>query len=233
MIRWLQDGFNRNTWWSRVFFCALLPIVGLLYPLCNRIAAAGSGYFIFLFPIDNWIPFNKTFIIAYYYWYVQIGITLTWFVFSRHTGRLLYRLIITLNFSNLIASLFYLSMPTMMIRPAVVGTDLLSQMIQWIYAIDLPFNCFPSMHVFWTVIICRFWVLAGPKYLWFRLVNFGGTALVIASTVLIKQHYSPDILGGFAVAGVACLLSDRLFDHLSRRAKAKSPQPIPSDFEER
>jgi membrane-associated phospholipid phosphatase len=222
MIKWFRDGFRRNTWWSRMSFCVLLPIVGLLYPLCNRIAAAGSRYFIFQFSIDNLIPFSKVFVIPYYYWYVQIGVTLVWFVFSPHTGRLLHRMIITLNFSNLIAALFYLSMPTMMIRPAVVGTDLLSQMVARIYALDLPFNCFPSMHVFWTVIICRFWVLAGPKHLWFRLVNFGGTALVIASTVLIKQHYSPDILGGFAVAGVSCLLSDRLFDCLSKRAKAKA-----------
>lgn len=227
MISWLKDGFRSNTWWSRLLFTGLLPLFGLLYPMCSHLAANTGRFMIWQFPIDDLIPFNRIFILAYYYWYVQIGFGVVWLVTSSRTGRLLHRMIVTLILSNIIAAIFFLTMPTFMIRPEVAGTDFLSQMVRFIYKIDLPYNCFPSMHVFWATIIARFWALAGPRKTWFRLINYTGLILIILSTVFTKQHYSPDILGGLALAWVCCRLSDYLFSrYLSPRFFPEDPRHI-------
>lgn len=210
MIKLLKDGFHRNTWWSRLLFCLLIPVASLIYAICNQIAAAGSSYLIIQFPFDEQIPFVSLFVIPYIYWYLLIVLSALWLVFSRRAGRLLHRMVMAILLASLIAAVFYLAMPTRMIRTEINGTDFLTGLVRGIYESDLPYNCFPSMHVAWSLIICRYLELAGPKRFCFRLINYGGTLLIIASTVLIKQHYTPDILGGAAVAVLACVLSDCL-----------------------
>ncbi len=221
MITWLKNGFSRNTWWSRLIFAGLLPIVGLSYPLCNLIAAYNGRYTIWQLPIDDWIPFNRLFILPYYYWYFQIGIGVAWLIFSPKTGRLFHRMAVALMTADLICAVFYLFMPTYMVRPEVAGQDFLSHMVRMIYTIDLPYNCFPSLHVVWACILCRFWALAGPRRLWFRMVNYTGTILIILSTVFTKQHYTPDIFGGLAVAVISCMISDKLFNRLKQKKSAR------------
>ncbi|HBP37523.1 MAG TPA: phosphoesterase PA-phosphatase [Clostridiales bacterium] len=217
MITWLREGFKRNVWWSRLLFAGLFPFVGLLYTLINRLAAGFDQHYIWKFAFDDLIPFSKYFIIPYYYWYVQIIVSIAWFVFSPHTGRMLHRMTLAINFSMLISSLFFFFFPTEMIRPEVAGEDLFSQMTLMLYAADRPYNLFPSIHVAYSAVMARYWALAGPRKLWFRLINYGGTAFVIISTVFTKQHYSPDILGGLAVAWIAWHLSDRLFNRYGSR----------------
>lgn len=219
MIKLLKDGFHRNTWWSRLLFCILILIASLIYTICNQIAAAGGSDTVLKFPVDDLIPFTSVFVIPYIYWYVLIALSALWLVFSKRTGRLLHRMVMAIALGSLIAAVFYLALPTRMIRTEIYGNDIFTRMVRVIYANDLPYNCFPSMHVAWSLIICRFMELAGPKRLWFRLLNYGGTILIIASTVLIKQHYTPDILGGSAVAVAACVLSDYLFKKFSASAR--------------
>ncbi len=223
MIAWLKAGFTQNTWWSRLVFAGLMPLAALFYPLCGKLASISGRDIIWQFPIDNWIPFNKWFILPYFFWYLQVYCTIIWLVFSRRTGRMLHRLILALCISTLIGMVFFLAMPTRMIRPEVVGTDLLSAMVSYIYRIDLPYNCFPSMHVFWATVTARFLALAGPRKVWFRLLNYGSTILIILSTVFVKQHYTPDILGGVTLAWVACKLSDLLFNRIGRRLEQATP----------
>ena len=193
-------------------------MASLAYPISNQLAAAGGQSIVLKLPIDDLIPFSSIFIIPYFYWHLQIYITILWLVFSSHTGRLLHRLVIILVIADLLSAVFYLAMPTFMIRPEIMGDDLLSQLVRMIYAIDLPYNLFPSKHVTWALILNRAWAAAGPKRLWFRLLNHTGTLMIIASTVLIKQHYTPDILGGMAVAAASIALGGLAWKHF-----AKSP----------
>jgi membrane-associated phospholipid phosphatase len=217
MISWLADGFRRNTWWSRLLFAVLFPGVGILYPLINRLAADFGRHYIWQFPIDDWIPLSKYFVIPYYYWYVQIIVSIAWMVFSPRTGRLLHRMTLAINFSMIISSVFFVLLPTQMIRPEIAGQDPLAQLLRALYSVDQPYNLFPSIHVAYSVVMARFWKLAGPRRLWFQLINYGGTTMVVLSTVFTKQHYSPDILGGLAVAWISWRLSDYLYGVFLRR----------------
>lgn len=211
MIARIRDGFDRNTWWSRLIFSSLILVAMLIYVVTGQIATASGRYLILKFPFDDQIPFIPAFVIPYVYWYLQIAISILWLSFSRKSGRILHRLAISILIANLVSAVFYLAMPTIMIRPELLGDDILTRLVGAIYAADIQYNCFPSTHVSWTLIIGYYWFLAGPRKLWFHLINFGGSLLVVASTVLIKQHYFPDIPGGMAVAALSIALTGICF----------------------
>jgi len=214
MIQKLQDGFQRNTRWSRLLFSLILVITGIFYPICNRLAQESGNAIILKLPVDDLIPFVPVFIIPYCYWHLQIVMTLAFLILSSRTGRHLHRMVISLAVSDLIAAIIFLILPTRMIRPEIQSAGILSDLVRLIYTIDLPYNLFPSKHVIWAIILNRIWAATGPRRLWFQLLNHGGTLLIIASTVLIKQHYTPDILGGLAVALLSIWLGGTIVNFL-------------------
>ena len=76
-------------------------------------------------------------------------------------------------------------------------------MIRTIYGSDQPYNDFPSLHTSLSTIIAIHWWrvdkrIGIPAAVW--------TALIVASTVLIKQHYFADLIGGLVLASVTSWL---------------------------
>ena len=184
----------------------VIPFMGL-YGIANRLNAARGSTFIFQFPIDDRIPFLPIFILPYFAWYFYVAGVLLWLAFDRKTGQILYRQVLAVCLSETIAFVIFLAFPTFMPRPDVFGQDFLSLLVRLIYRSDFPYNCFPSLHVCLAALTA--WVLerAGPKHLLFRLANLIMLLLIIVSTVLTKQHLSPDIPGGLLLAGLGWLLS--------------------------
>ena len=200
------------------FLTALLviPFMGL-YGIANRLNAARGSSYVFRLPIDNQIPFTPVFILPYYAWYVYVIGVLLWLVFDKKTGQLLYRHILAICLTETIAFVVFLVFPTYMPRPDVAGQDSLSVMVRLIYHSDYPYNCFPSMHVCLAVLTAYALELAGPKQLVFRLANLSLLVLITLSTVLTKQHLSPDILGGLLLAWIGWLLAGSIHGAIRRR----------------
>jgi membrane-associated phospholipid phosphatase len=76
-------------------------------------------------------------------------------------------------------------------------------MIRSIYAADQPYNDFPSLHTSLSTIIAIHW------WRFDRRIGVAAavwTALIVASTVLVKQHYLADVGGGLVLAGVTSFL---------------------------
>jgi membrane-associated phospholipid phosphatase len=91
-------------------------------------------------------------------------------------------------------------------RPVITGTDPFSALVRSIYAGDQPYNDFPSLHTSLSTIIAIHWWrvdrrIGVPAAIW--------TALIVMSTVLIKQHYLADVAGGLVLAGVTSWLVTR------------------------
>ncbi len=91
----------------------------------------------------------------------------------------------------------YVVMQSYIVRPPVMGQDVFSSMVRTVYASDNPFNDFPSLHVGLSTIIA---------FHWWRFDRRAGvlasiwTALIVASTQLIHQHYLADVAGGLVLA---------------------------------
>jgi membrane-associated phospholipid phosphatase len=125
----------------------------------------------------------------------------------------------------LVAYAFFAFLQTYVDRPILTADDVLTRMIRDVYANDHPYNDFPSLHVAAsTVIAIHGWRFS--RYSW-PLIAWAG--LIALSTVMVKQHYVPDIAGGLALGFGTSLAFLRRLDrggdavpapHASARAAA-------------
>jgi membrane-associated phospholipid phosphatase len=67
-----------------------------------------------------------------------------------------------------------------------------------LYAIDPPFNLFPSLHLSIAILSA---LAAGKARRSYGASAFAGVALIAASICTVKQHFVLDALGGAALAG--------------------------------
>ena len=178
----------------------LIPAVlgtNLIYDLLNH----GPDRIFLETPVDRALPVVPVFAIPYVSLIPYIGVSLIVFLFFR--VRVYRSAAITMIIVWFISYAFYFFLQSYIARPQVTGTDPFSVMIRSIYASDRPYNDFPSLHTSLSTIIAIHW---------WRLERRVGvlatiwTALIVASTVLVKQHYLADVAGGLVLAAVTSFL---------------------------
>jgi membrane-associated phospholipid phosphatase len=83
------------------------------------------------------------------------------------------------------------------LRPAVdAGQGWAYLLVDFYYWMDLPYNCFPSLHVS-NVVLVSFFMERFRKGMGWLLQPLA--ALVAVSVVLVKQHYVADVVAGYFV----------------------------------
>ncbi|HTM68936.1 MAG TPA: phosphatase PAP2 family protein [Candidatus Binatia bacterium] len=88
-------------------------------------------------------------------------------------------------------------------RPAVHGGDVFSRLTAFIYRHDAPYSCFPSLHVAYALLSLYWSVHLFPA----AFPAFAGfTALIILSTLFIKQHSVADVVAGASVTALTLLI---------------------------
>jgi membrane-associated phospholipid phosphatase len=102
---------------------------------------------------------------------------------------------------------FYYFLQSEVIRPVLTGTDTFSKMVMNVYAGDNAYNDFPSLHTSLSTILAIHWVKVNRPL---GIVLSIWTALIVASTLLVKQHYIADMIFGLALAFAAALLYTRM-----------------------
>lgn len=119
---------------------------------------------------------------------------------------------------QLVASVIYYFYQTHVPRPAVLGTDVFSDLVRFIYSSDQPYNTFPSLHVAHSTVCAWWWRRLYPKWFAPALVL---TALIYVATVSLKQHYVVDVPAGALLAAGGVWLAYRLFPEHEKAAPAK------------
>lgn len=108
--------------------------------------------------------------------------------------------VISTLLATVVAYITYLVFPTFVTRPEIVSQDVFSRAIVMLYKVDQIHNAAPSGHTFYTLLSflylrrwkCRF------QPVWLVLM-----ILVLASTLLTRQHYVLDLVCGLALGIVA------------------------------
>ncbi|MFZ0179814.1 MAG: phosphatase PAP2 family protein [Candidatus Dormiibacterota bacterium] len=182
----------------------LIPAIlgtNLLYESLNH-----GPYRIFLeSPPDRALPVVPIFAIPYVSLIPFIVVSLIAFLFLR--VRVYRSAALTMIIVWFISYAFYFFLQSYIARPQITGTDPFSGMIRSIYASDQPYNDFPSLHTSLSTIIAVHWWRVDrrfgvPAAIW--------TGLIVASTVLVKQHYVADVAGGLVLAGMTSVLVMRV-----------------------
>lgn len=174
--------------------CFVLALLSLaIYPILNQSPDNTTSARILKFGIDNYTPFLSIFVIPYLLYLPFMLATL--FVFTFLDKRWL-AFTSSFVFCQLVAATVYIAFQTTVPRPEILRSDMFSEAVRLIYAADRPYCCFPSLHVALSVVCGCYWYRRWPavKYHILALV-----AAISASTVFIKQHYSPDVISGLGL----------------------------------
>ena len=95
-------------------------------------------------------------------------------------------------------------------RPALTGDDTFSRMIRDVYDGDQPYNDFPSLHASLSTLVAVHWLRVDRRVGTFVAL---WAALIVLSTVFVKQHYVADLVAGALLAfAVSRVIIARLVD---------------------
>src|ERR1700683_4075006 len=196
----LRRGILAERGWGLIVSLLLIPAIlgtNLIYDQLNH----GPNRIFLETPLDRALPAVPIFADPYVCLPPYIGISFLAFLFLR--VRVYRSAAITMIIVWFISYACYVFIQSYIARPVITGTDPFSALVRSIYAGDQPYNDFPSLHTSLSTIIAIHWWrvdrrIGVPAAIW--------TALIVMSTVLIKQHYLADVAGGLVLAGVTSWL---------------------------
>jgi membrane-associated phospholipid phosphatase len=193
-----------GTGWKNAVICIILAVAvyftNQIYYLLNH----GPAVINLRTSLDAALPVVPIFVIPYVSLDYIVYATLILFLLFR--TRLFQAACLAMIVTWFISYGFYFFLQSEVIRPVLTSTDVLTRMIQNVYAGDNPYNDFPSLHTSISTILAIHWFRFDRRI---GIVVAVWTVLIVASTVLIKQHYLADIGGGLILAFSTSWLFDR------------------------
>ncbi len=174
----------------------------------TKVINAGRPHAELKLAADSLVPFCPPFILIYVLAFVQwIG---CYALLIRRSPGVFRRVAMASTLSEILAFACFVLVPTTIQRPEITGSGLWERLTGLIYAADTPVNLFPSLHCLQSWLCWRGFQLAPEVPKWYDRMCLVFTLLVCASTVLVKQHFLPDIAGGILGAELGLLLSRRV-----------------------
>lgn len=160
--------------------------------------------------VDDLIPFNENFILAYYSWYGLLVGTILYFLFYdvksfvRVQKFIIATQVIGIGTCILWPSIQYL-------RPTeLVGDSFCMMLVRGIYQIDTPTGVCPSLHVGYGLAILSVWLKKEDAKLWWKAVMVIWVVLISMSVCFVKQHSFTDVWTATLMCAVIELI---LFRH--------------------
>jgi membrane-associated phospholipid phosphatase len=196
-MEWLKRELREGVFgagWANAAICVLLAagiyLTNEIYSILNH----GPNVVFLKTHLDDLIPVVTPFVIPYVSLEPIVYGTLVLFLLFR--TRVFQSAALAMIAAWLVSYVFYLFLQSYVDRPALTGTDTLTQMIRGVYASDNPYNDFPSLHTSLSTVLALHWLRVDRRLgiltsIWF--------ALIIASTVFVKQHYVPDVAAGLVL----------------------------------
>ena len=153
---------------------------------------------------DDWIPFCEVFIIPYLLWFPYMFLDVIYFIFFNKNKHEYYQLAFNLMMGMTVFLIVSYVYPNAQhLRPTEFPRDnIFTDMVKWLYSTDTPTNILPSIHVFNSLAIhmsltnCE--ALRDKKIV--KAASFTLTALIIMSTMFLKQHSVIDVCMGATLA---------------------------------
>lgn len=185
---------NPHVRWSLLLFYLLL-----LYFLAE--SCVTGGYHPTQTALDAYIPFFSPAVIAYFLWFPLLAGTGLWLMAKDGKGFRDYMWFLAVCFT-LSAAVYFLWPSGQDLRPDLSAPkNIFEYVLARIYAVDTNTNVFPSLHVSCSLgAALALWASPTTKRNGIRPASAALAALIIASTVLVKQHAVMDIPGGVAAA---------------------------------
>lgn len=188
-------------------FVALLAIESLFFVtngLNSTLRAPTEGWELKIAVIDNHLTPQGIWLIPYGIGFLCTALVPLWAAY-RMPIKLYRQFILAMMVAALFSYVIYMALPTYVVKPSasdVPGNGIFAQILRYLYEADNEFsthNAAPSQHVFYAIIIMCFMIRFRPIPRVFWTWATVGT-LVTVSALLTRQHHSPDLIAGYAVA---------------------------------
>lgn len=171
-------------------------------------------------PVDAAIPLVPGWIFIYMFTFLFWGAGLI--MTARQEKLLCFKLLGCVVTAELICAVFFLLMPSYVVRPELEADSLSSFLLSMIYSMDEPTNCFPSMHCLLSYMVFRQSLYCDNVRPPLKALAGLVTVLVCLSTVFVKQHVLLDVIGGLVCGEIAMQWGMRssvwkLFDKLNKK----------------
>ena len=195
----IKDFFRTHphAWWG-----AYLPVYLAMFFAIEHFIT--DNYWATQTALDSYVPFCEWFIFPYVSWsplLVALGIYL---ILKDGESFRRYMWFIMVTFTT--AVVFCILVPNGQdLRPAVMEHhNAATWLVEYTYSIDTNTNVFPSVHILGVVAaVAAVWNTPRlQKGAWRRGSALYG-ALIIVSTVFVKQHAVVDVLAGLMVGAIA------------------------------
>ena len=176
-------------------------------------------------PLDQLIPFCPYFIAFYMSWSPLLAVLGIYLILKDAEGFRRYIWMLALSFFS--ATLFCILVPNGQdLRPAdLVVTDIFTWAVQLTYTLDTNTNVLPSVHVLGVIAaVTSVWETPGLRksgWRWFAAV-YG--LVIIASTLLVKQHTILDVAAAIPWGMLSYLIVYRVIGRRRNMLPQASPQ---------
>ena len=186
---------------------AAVIIVACLYFVVN---VPQSSLNVLRTVLDKQIPRVPVFAIPYL-------LFLPWFwavvIYSWYSNRAFRQLAFATIIVNSIAFIVYLTFQTYVPREAVISTDFFSGILRFIYDHDQAYNGFPSLHSALSATIATYFIFVKSRWSWAFVLM---AALIVVSTLFVKQHFIADAVSGVTLGVLITWLSFKVYNKYKR-----------------
>ena len=148
--------------------------------------------------LDSMIPTLSPFVVIYALAYIQW--IFGYIMIARDSKQLCYYYITSELIAKFICGICFILVPTVMVRPDIMGTDIFSKGLSIVYSMDTPTNLFPSIHILESYLIARAGFQMEKVGKGYRVGMVILSTLIALSVLFTKQHLLVDIIGGILVA---------------------------------
>lgn len=197
---------------------AIIVLVNMPVYYVGRLLTMNRNHTNLTTAFDDRIPLIPAMIIVYWgcyiYWVISYLIALSQ---DYETAK---KFAIAEIAGKIVCFVIFMVFPTTMTRPEITGTDVFSQLMKFLYFVDMPDMLFPSIHCYVSW-MCYLGVKDMPnlKRKW-KILILLIAVLVCISTVTCKQHVVYDIFGGVLLAEISyrIVFSRKRWDLFKRKS---------------
>ena len=194
--------YSHGLWALAYLFFLYLPWFNFLEKNVTR------NYHLIHMAADDLLPFNELFIVPYLLWFPYILATVLFFVFTdkKDYWKLFSFLTIGMTAFLIISSIY----PNgCLLRHSVFPrNNCFTRLVIWLYNADTSTNIFPSIHVYNSLGV-HYAILNSKNPLLGKRERTGSfilCALIILSTMFLKQHSLFDVVTAFLMATIVYFL---------------------------
>lgn len=199
-----MKSLNKN---SELRYLWFFPIYLIGYIVVERVNIGADYHMIHCF-IDDMIPFNELFVIAYLTWHILIAVVV---YATYHNDRSVFvKLMRFLIIGTIICFAAFVIYPSCQdMRPvSFEHSNVFTWITKLVYFIDTPTNTTPSMHIVGSMgLLFAVHYSNNRMHLGTKAAFVIAVIIICASTLFLKQHSVIDIIAAVPVTYIAWAFS--------------------------